>query len=218
MGTVSPGHRHGGQRGVILGEMVDGQWLSVVDVHAAIGRTIQPADDRPDATRVIVLSDGIWRRVFGADPGVVGRTVELKGEAFEIIGVAPAAFRGVDMPNVLPTAAWVPLASAPLLFDRRDLRNRENRWLMAKGRLKPHVTWPRRRRVEPLTSSSMVRFRWKSRRAPIPHAPHGGARVAPIPAADLRMRKRRSDRWPARDDSDDRQTPCCSWRARTSPI
>ena len=98
----------------VTGEAVGGDYFSVVGVQPALGRALQPADDSASAPRVIVLSDSLWRRRFAADAAVVGRTVKLAGELFEIVGVAPAAFGGVDMPNVLPTAAWIPLSAAPI--------------------------------------------------------------------------------------------------------
>ena len=129
----------GGTGEIIMGEMVGGDFFAVVGVEAALGRVIQPADDKPGAPRVIVLSDGLWRRRFGADPAVIGRTVTLGGDTFEIVGVAPARFRGVDMPNVAPTPAWIPLSSAdePAVTYRA---NRESRWLLVKGRLRPGRT------------------------------------------------------------------------------
>ena len=120
----------------VIGEAVGGDYFSVVGILPALGRTIQPDDDRLAAPRVIVLSDALWRKRFGADPSVVGRTVKLADATFEVIGVAPAAFRGVDMPNVLPTTAWIPLAAAPA-SSPDDVRDRERRSVFAKGRLRP---------------------------------------------------------------------------------
>ncbi len=67
---------------LVSGEMVGGDYFSVVGIDAALGRTLQPADDRPGAARVIVLSHTLWRLRFGADPRVVGRTVNLGGDTF----------------------------------------------------------------------------------------------------------------------------------------
>jgi hypothetical protein len=121
---------------MIGGEMVGGDYFTVVGVKAALGRTLQPADDHPGAPRVIVLEDGLWRRRFAADPGVIGRTVNLGGDIFEVVGVMPPSFRGVDVPNVMPTAAWVPLSSTRSQ-NNDSMTNRERRWLQLKGRLKP---------------------------------------------------------------------------------
>jgi putative ABC transport system permease protein len=120
----------------ITGERVTGDYFTVVGFRAALGRTLQPADDQPGASRVIVLSDTLWRLRFSADPGVVGRAVNLGGREFEIVGVMPATFRGVDMPNLVPTGAWIPLLST----DANQMTDRKRSWLLVKGRLKSDRT------------------------------------------------------------------------------
>ena len=120
----------------LMGEAVGGEYFPVVGVQPALGRLIQPSDDTPRAPRVIVLSDSLWRRRFAGDPSVVGRVVKLGADTFEIVGVAPPPFRGVSMPNVLPTAAWIPLSAAPV-SSPDDLTDRERRTVFAKGRLRP---------------------------------------------------------------------------------
>ena len=131
-----------GSSDYLIGEMVGGEYFEVMGVDAAVGRTIQPADDRLGAPPVALISDALWRRKFGADPAAVGKTLKLGPVTFEVVGVAPATFRGVDMPNVLPTPIWIPLSSADAIEPTRadDLRNRERRWLRAKARLKPGVS------------------------------------------------------------------------------
>ena len=123
-----------GSAELLMGEAVGGDYFSVVAVDPEVGRLIQPMDDDGSA-RIVVLSDAVWRRRFAADPAVVGRAVRVGGETFEIVGVAPAAFRGVDMPNVLPTAAWIPLSAAPV-SDPGEITDRERHSLSVKGRLK----------------------------------------------------------------------------------
>jgi putative ABC transport system permease protein len=79
-------------------------FFDVVGVKAALGRTFVPNDDEPDAARVVVLSHGFWRRQFGGDPKIIGRTVTLEGAAppavFSIVGVMAPGFdfpRGADL-------------------------------------------------------------------------------------------------------------------------
>jgi putative ABC transport system permease protein len=124
-----------GSAELLMGEAVGGDYFSVVGVDPEVGRLIQPMDDAANAARVVVLSEALWRRWFAADPAVVGRTVKVAGETFEIVGVATAAFRGVDMPNVLPTAAWIPLSAVPV-SDPGEVTDRERHTLSVKGRLK----------------------------------------------------------------------------------
>lgn len=77
------------------GEQVSHQYFSVLGVPPALGRTFRPEDDVPNAARVAIIGDGLWKRRFGADPGVVGRVIPLSGEPHEIIGVMPDTFRPV---------------------------------------------------------------------------------------------------------------------------
>ena len=72
--------------------LVTSNYFEVLGMRPALGRTLTPADDRPGAEPVMVLTDSYWIRVFGADPTVLGRTVELSGKSTRIVGVlAPGA-------------------------------------------------------------------------------------------------------------------------------
>src|SRR6202049_4130936 len=73
----------------IYGDLVSGNYFDVLGVHAAIGRTFTPEDDRkPAAEPVVVLSYGYWKRRFGADPGVLNQAVTLNAHPMTIVGVA----------------------------------------------------------------------------------------------------------------------------------
>jgi len=86
---------------------VSGNLLDVLRVKAALGRGIQPADDKPEAPLVAMLSDALWRRQFNADASAVGRIVRIDGELHTIIGVLPSGFR---MPNERPADLLTPMA------------------------------------------------------------------------------------------------------------
>ena len=78
----------------------------------------------PTRPAVVVISHTTWISRFGGDPDVVGRTVSINGRPFIIVGVIPGTFRGVDMPNVLPTPFWVPLSNAAAVgLDLHSLRH-----------------------------------------------------------------------------------------------
>jgi hypothetical protein len=62
---------------MVGGELVTGNYFETLGVSSALGRTIQPSDDRPGATPVVVLSYGYWQRAFGGAADVIGRTVRL---------------------------------------------------------------------------------------------------------------------------------------------
>lgn len=65
-------------------------YFELVGARPLLGRLFAPDDDRPEAERVAVLSEGFWRRRFGADPAVIGRSITLSGQPALIIGVLPA--------------------------------------------------------------------------------------------------------------------------------
>jgi len=79
----------------VSGEMVTGNYFRALGVRAARGRTILPSDEiAPGGHPVIVLSNGLWRRDFGADPEIVGKTVEINNYPLTVVGVADPTFHG----------------------------------------------------------------------------------------------------------------------------
>ena len=70
-----------------------GDFFGVFAVRPALGRLYRPDDSAPGAPRVVVASHGFWQQVLGADPKAVGRSVELNGTKYEVIGVLPADFQ-----------------------------------------------------------------------------------------------------------------------------
>jgi putative ABC transport system permease protein len=97
-----------------------------------VGRLFSGSDEQWGAHRVAVVSEGLWRRRFGGDAGAIGRTLQLDGQPFTVIGVMPASF-------VFPgpgTEMWSPIAYAP----GDDMDSRHNRFVDMLGRLKPGVT------------------------------------------------------------------------------
>ena len=71
---------------------VTASFFDVMRTPPRLGRALTAEDDRPGAAPVILLSDSLWRTRFGADPGVIGRVVDLDGESVEVIGVMPPGF------------------------------------------------------------------------------------------------------------------------------
>lgn len=80
--------------------------LAALGVHPEIGRLYSEAEDRPGAEPVAVLAHGLWLRGFGADPAVVGRIIDVDGDAYRVLGVMP---RGFDLLGT-GTELWLPLA------------------------------------------------------------------------------------------------------------
>jgi predicted permease len=77
----------------ILGERVTANYFSLLGISAQIGRTFAPENGRPGHDRVVVISDGLWHRRFGADPSVIGRSITLNDTVSTVIGVLPSWFR-----------------------------------------------------------------------------------------------------------------------------
>ncbi|MGE0160524.1 MAG: ADOP family duplicated permease [Gemmatimonadales bacterium] len=95
-------------------EAATGNYFSLLRLSAMRGRVLQPYDDRLGAgSAVAVLSHGLWRDHFGADPAAVGATIRLNGVPFKVVGVAPEAFRGLAL-DAAPEL-WIPLQASAAL-------------------------------------------------------------------------------------------------------
>ena len=110
---------------------VTANFFDVLGVRPALGRTFREGEDGQGAERVVVLSHGAWRRRFGGDAGVVGRSLRLSGETYEIVGVLPEGFQfaprgGAEM--------WSPWRPGEAQRTRRFMH-----WVNVVGRLKPGV-------------------------------------------------------------------------------
>ncbi len=79
------------------GRLVTGNFFHVLGVSAERGRTLTPSDDEPGRPPVIVLSHRAWSQHFASDPGVLDRTVLLNGASFQVVGVMPEGFRGLEV-------------------------------------------------------------------------------------------------------------------------
>jgi putative ABC transport system permease protein len=116
----------------LINASVSASFFSILRVNAAHGRVFLPEEDKPGAAGVAVISHGLWVRGFGADPDLIGQSIELNGERVTVLGVMPANFR-------FPSAAeiWRPLVFTPAQLDNN---NRGSHFLSVVGRLKPGVT------------------------------------------------------------------------------
>ena len=94
----------------VFGSSVTEDFFRLLGVEARIGRTFLAEDFAAAAEPVVILSHSLWSRQFGADPGLVGRTVRLDGETYTVVGVLPR--------QIFPLTAWM---SGRLEF---NLRNR----------------------------------------------------------------------------------------------
>jgi hypothetical protein len=72
---------------------VSANMFQLLGVGPTLGRAFAPGEDAESAPRVVILSDGLWRGRFGADPHMVGKHITLDGYATEVVGVAPPDMR-----------------------------------------------------------------------------------------------------------------------------
>ncbi|HYY59595.1 MAG TPA: ABC transporter permease, partial [Pyrinomonadaceae bacterium] len=77
----------------IQARAVTAGFFETLGVEAAMGRTFLAEEDKPGNEHVIVLSHGLWQRRYGADPKVIGKTITLDGEGYNVVGVMPRDFR-----------------------------------------------------------------------------------------------------------------------------
>ena len=120
----------------VSGYSATGNYFDVLGVQPALGRFFHETDVHgPNSAPYMVLSDGLWRSAFNADPGVVGTTVKLGKDPFTVVGVAPPRFHGTER-FVWPDY-WIPVVNR---FDAEYLRDRTGHPLTVLGRLKPGVT------------------------------------------------------------------------------
>src|SRR5687767_3015267 len=130
----------GGEVHRIEGLWASGDMFGVLGLKPAIGRFFTPEDDRPGCgSPGAVLSHAYWQREFGGAPSVLQQTVRLNGVTFDIIGVAPQDFFGLDVGRRFDVA--LPLCGERLTINgesRETLRN--NWWLASIGRLTPGRT------------------------------------------------------------------------------
>jgi putative ABC transport system permease protein len=107
------------------------EMFEVLGVEAAQGRVFNEVEDQGDAAPTVVLSDGVWRRRYGSDPGIVGQSIQINGDATLVLGVMPADFAFPDPAVEL----WLPMQ-----IDRANPPHRANHFLNLVGRLAPGVT------------------------------------------------------------------------------
>src|SRR5216683_1866394 len=116
----------------VQGFRVSAEFFSLIGVKPALGRSFAAEDEQPGHDRVVLLSNGFWRRRYSADPAIVGRTITVEGESYTVAGVLPAftMFRVLDREIEIYTPLALPAAAL----------SREDHSLAVYGRLRPSVS------------------------------------------------------------------------------
>jgi predicted permease len=136
IGELTMGHGEEAER--VTRRHATATLFPLLGVRPALGRFYDEAEDTPPTgAQVVVLDHGFWRRRFGGDSTIVGRTIELEGKPFTVVGVAPRGFTG---PELEPVSLWLPMSSqlSPPTADWPTTR--DAMWLQVIGRLAPGAT------------------------------------------------------------------------------
>jgi predicted permease len=121
------------------GQLVSGNYFSLLGVHAMRGRVLTPDDDKPDAEPAAVVSHRYWQKELNSDSSVVGRKLIINGTNFTVVGVTPPEFFGERVRR--PPDFWLPIAFHPQIELRKSyLDDNQVYFLMIMGRLKSGVT------------------------------------------------------------------------------
>ena len=125
---------------------VEGNFLDTLGVRLAAGRPFSAAEDRPNGPRVAIISDALWRGRFAADPGAIGKALNIDGVPTRVVGVLPPDF-------VMPTLAHADILLPEALDEARE---RQGRALRVFARLKPGISLPQARsELEPYMARVM---------------------------------------------------------------
>lgn len=124
-----------GEAQLVQGLRLSADTYEMLGLRPVIGRLLRAADDRPDAPKVIVLSEPMWQRVYGGRSDVIGRSVVVDGEARTIVGVVPTDF-------ILPVNAYHADVAVPLQADANPARHQASslHYLRVFARLAPGIT------------------------------------------------------------------------------
>lgn len=127
----------------VQGTVVSSNFFDTLGVGAALGRTFSPDDGKPGADRVVVINNGLWKRRFGSDLTIIGRTIQLNSASFEVIGVTPPNFQSPEKGDEL----WITMSfdggdrmRVPSVISPESLKVRNARFVKCVGRVKPGVS------------------------------------------------------------------------------
>jgi len=118
----------------VVGTSVSPSLFGMLGVHPLLGRNFLPEEGQPGREKEVILSYGLWHRLFNSNPGVLGTSVDIDGVPYSIVGVMPEGFAYPDDSEI-----WGPIAFEP---DDLSESSRGNHSLEVLGRIKPGLTLP----------------------------------------------------------------------------
>src|SRR5262245_10200818 len=128
------------------GATASASFFRVIGAPAVIGRYFSDEEDQKGATKVAVISEGLWRRRFQASASALGASLQIDGEQYTMIGVAPSGYSEIWRPEV-----WIPLGGVG------DPANRGSNYLLSFGRIRDGMTIESARRSLSELASQMTR-------------------------------------------------------------
>jgi putative ABC transport system permease protein len=132
-----------GEPAHIKGAVVSAELFPLLRVQPLLGRTFLPEEDTPGAgTGAVILSHGLWRQLFGADPGIVGRTIDLNNRSFTVVGVMPAGFEFPIQSGQIDFWTTIAVDLVEMPGEKPMAAQRGAHYLDVIGRLKPGVSPP----------------------------------------------------------------------------
>jgi putative ABC transport system permease protein len=121
-----------GEPEVVESMTVSSGFFEILGVKPIMGRWFTAQEDTPGNDNVVILSEGLWRRRYGADSGILGRQIRVNNHPMTVVGIMPAAFR---FPMTRTVEFW-----APLGMDRKHAADSGGRYLSTVARLRPGAT------------------------------------------------------------------------------
>ena len=124
------------------GEIVSGNYFSILGIRAWSGRVFSETDDTPSASPAVVLSYQAWQGEYAGDPSIVGSTIFIQTHPYTVIGIAPPGFFG-DRVTDTPPDLWMPIQTEPYLRGPSSiLHHGDSHWLYLVGRVRPGQSIP----------------------------------------------------------------------------
>jgi len=158
----------------VWGMVVSANYFEILGVRPILGRAFLPVEDeKPGGAPVAVISYRFWQTHFGANPDIVGRTIEINQHPYTIVGVTPAVFQGSQ--TGVRTEIWVPIMMEAQVNSLGDLLHDHHQfWLLAFGRLKPGVV------LSQAQEEMTLRLTPEAKNYPEEHKGHDSVTVYPL--------------------------------------
>ncbi len=158
----------------VWGMLTSANYFEVLGVRPILGRGFLPVEDeKPGGAPVAVISSRLWQTHFGANPGVLGQTIEINQHPYTIVGVTPAVFQGSQ--TGLRSEIWIPIMMDEQLVPQGDLiHDHHYFWLFVLARLRPGVV------PEKAQEEMTLLLKREAKNYPEEHRGHDSVTVYPL--------------------------------------